>query len=245
MKLPRQQKSPETEEGSSDVDIAKYGERAFYPGNLEDDKTFKKFIKSSEMIIRRSPELRAYIQYLKDELDLRHCTFFHGIDPMDVSIELHHYPFSLYDLTEIITRSFLRNSTPLSTFSVAYQVVRLHYENRVGLVPLTKTAHDLAHAGKVYIPLTAVHGDVRSFLEEYQLDVGSQLLLRLKEIMVYTPEKIETLNSVLEARTVYNALPQNEAYLSLLGGLDQLEEEAQRLAELEDAIPPESQDLPF
>lgn len=233
MKLPQGKKGNKVEEGSASVDIVCYGSKTFYPDSLDNQKVMKKFITATEANIRKSPELKAYIQYLKDELSLNHCLFFKNMDITDVSIELHHYPFSLYDIVEIVIHNFIRTGQPLTTFSVAYQVIKLHYEALIGLVPLTKTVHDLAHAGKVYIPLHAVYGEISTFVSFYQEDISQELLSRLKDIMTFTPEKIETLNSILEERVIYNAIP-DKSFLSLISG-----------EEIEDDEPQEELQEPF
>ena len=47
--------------------------------------------------------------------------------------------------------------------------MKLHYEGKIGLVPLTKTAHELVHGGSIFIPLNKdyVFGDYEKLIEEY------------------------------------------------------------------------------
>mgnify|MGYP003610265211 CR=1 FL=1 len=46
--------------------------------------------------------------------------------------------------------------------------MRLHYDNIIGLVPLSKTAHDLAHAGDLYIDPKQIFGNIGKYLETYR-----------------------------------------------------------------------------
>ena len=216
MKVPKIAYKKNVEEGSICVDPNKFGDKSFYPNNLQDKKILTKFIKAAESVARKSTELKAYIQYLKDEVDMSSCLFFNNLDMKDVTIELHHYPFTLYDVVEIITNNFIRNKYPLSTFSVAFQVVKLHYENMIGLVPLSKTVHDLVHAGRVYIPMQAVFGNVSYFLEAYHEDMSQEILERLKTLITTSKEKMEQLNSILTEKIIYNELPETNI-LGILG----------------------------
>ena len=180
------------------VDPENFGKLEFYASFLEDEKKFSKLIKKIEIQIRRSPELKYYIQYLKDELDLGKCFFFKNVSNDDVSIELHHYPFSLYDITEIVTKHAIRNSSEFfTTFSIAEKVVALHYENIIGLVPLSITLHQMAHAGDIYIPIGSVFGDIKVFINRYKEFIKGELIQKIEEVMITPNAEANRLNSKL------------------------------------------------
>ena len=44
----------------------------------------------------------------------------------------------------------------------------LHFKNKVGIVPLSVTMHDLVHSGSIFLNLKQVFGRVIDFLEEYR-----------------------------------------------------------------------------
>jgi hypothetical protein len=83
-----------------------YGTSNFYFSlNLEDDEKQKtKFIKDIERIVRSSLEYRNYIKFLKTEALINYCSVLNKL-PDDIvnsiSIEMHHYPFTLYDIASI------------------------------------------------------------------------------------------------------------------------------------------------
>ena len=167
------------------IDPETYGTLDFYEGWLDDEKTFSKLVKRIEMVVRKSPELKYYIQYLKDELKMDKCYFYKNLNSEDISIELHHYPFTLYDIVEtVITKAIKsRDKCEFSTFTLAEEVMALHYRNVIGLVPLSITLHQLAHSGNIYVPMKAVFGDVKTFLSEYKEFIKSDLIKKFEQIL--------------------------------------------------------------
>ena len=185
---------------------ANYGRVGFYGGIEESSKELHGFIRKVEMLVRKSPEMRYYIQYLKDELDLGHCYFYKNLTTEDTSIELHHYPFSLYDVCEIVVKKAILDTTSntfFSTFKLAEVVVSLHYQKMIGLVPLTVTLHQLAHDGNLFIPMGAVYGDVRKFVKMYRGYISSSLIETLEGILTATPSQAEAVNIKLRENIQY------------------------------------------
>jgi len=172
---------------------------------FDDEKKLKRYIKSVESIVRSSTEYRNYIHYLKDEQDLTACKFLNNVDSKDikgVSIEFHHYPFNLYEITDTI----LKKQTdfyahPTNTFELANEVMRIHYENMVGLVPLTKTVHELAHSGEVFINLNMVYGNVKKFIEDYNEYISQELFSAL-DVLTDLSEKnaLQSNNYILKKK---------------------------------------------
>lgn len=138
---------------------------------LMNEKDKVKFIKKCEMVIRSSSEYREYVKYLKEYIDMTQCSFFTNINSEasnKIKIEIHHEPFSLFDITNIVVNKAIMNGDDLNYFMIAEEVMKLHYQGRVGLIPLSLTVHELFHNGKIFIPLQSVRGDFLSFVEEYE-----------------------------------------------------------------------------
>lgn len=148
-----------------------------------------KLVKYVERLVRSSNEYRRYIKYLKDELDMTRCKFLEKIDcnEMKVSIEFHHFPVTLYDIVEAILRKQVRlaNGTGVSCFLVAAEVVELHYKNMIGLVPLTKTTHELAHSKSLIIPTSYVYGNYNDFKKDYSAYLAQDAIDRIIDAEVY------------------------------------------------------------
>ncbi|QXN67771.1 hypothetical protein FPHOBKDP_00017 [Listeria phage LPJP1] len=119
----------------------------------------EKFNKAIEKIIRKSNEYRRYIGILKNNIDLTSCKFLKRVDVSEirrVNIEMHHYPFTLYDIVSMHRERIkqdLGEFYSYDTFTIAENIMKMHYENKIGIVPLSYTAHELAHSGKLVIPL--------------------------------------------------------------------------------------------
>jgi len=155
-----------------------------------DNKDFIKIVKDIEKIIRASLEYKILIQYLRQELDLSKCSFFSNINTNDpsfkkVKIEFHHYPFTLYDIVEIVLLKEVNenNHNIIDTFQIANKVIKLHYQGKIGLVPLSKTVHELAHAGKLFISLNQIFGRIDYFIKEYINYISDDHLQKLKTII--------------------------------------------------------------
>jgi hypothetical protein len=191
MKLPNNLATTKEKLNKNDIEIVKIdvGEPKSFSYNFyefDDEKKLKKYIKSIESLVRNSIEYRNYTKYLKEEQDLTACKFLSNVDGRDikgVSIELHHYPFNLYEIVDTVLKKqtdFYSHST--NKFEVANEVMRIHYENIIGLVPLTKTVHELAHNGEVFINLGFVYGNVKKFIEIYNEYISQELFDALETL---------------------------------------------------------------
>ena len=64
--------------------------------------------------------------------------------------------------------------------SVAYEVMFLHYNGLVGLIPLSATVHELVHNKYLFVPLDRVYGYWEDFYNMYfeYMDEGLIELVR-------------------------------------------------------------------
>jgi len=89
---------------------------------------------------------------------------------------------------------------------VADEVLKLHFDGFVGIVPLSSTVHELVHSGKIKIPSVSMYGDWRIYFEEYSswMDdhekaaieeaIGMEILESNNEelkVIEYLPKKME------------------------------------------------------
>lgn len=171
----------------------------------EDELSYEKMIKKIEKVVRNSYEYREYVKFLKEEIDMNECSFFKGLTRDDVRIEIHHAPFTLYDITSIVFYYMQVNNFHYSVLDVAEEVMKLHYEGMVGLIPLSLTVHDLVHEGDVFIPVDCVYGNVSGFVKKYKNymteDQKNLLLKNIEETNKLNNEKYNP--SILERRYTY------------------------------------------
>lgn len=161
-----------------DVSAFDYSEYGINAKQLADNK----IITLIEKTVRASPEYRRYINYLKENLNLNSCALMPGLnsDDMDISIEFHHYPFTLYDICKVVAASMFDDTShsddlTFSAFQIAERVMNEHYCGNVGLVPLSTTMHELAHSGGIVIPLSKVNGNFADFYIKYHKYITDDL----------------------------------------------------------------------
>ena len=143
----------------------------YYYTDIYDEKRMKSFIKCCEKQVRTSQEYHNYIGFLKGEVGLDKCAILGNVQSEDdgiVTIEEHHYPFTLYDIVQLEVMRRLLNHEKVNSFLVSQEVMKLHYKNMIGLVPVCRTVHKLAHKGEIFINLKSVYGDLPAFIERYK-----------------------------------------------------------------------------
>ena len=119
-------------------------------------------------------------------------------------MELHHYPFTLFDIVQGVLRheyGILSDrepvyKRPVNLFKVAEKVMKLHYQGVIGLIPLSLTAHELAHNGDIFIPLTDeyVFGNWKSLFdnqEEYGIELAETVNFNVRQAIDMTNKMIE------------------------------------------------------
>lgn len=161
----------------------------YYYSDFFDEKGTKKFIKNIESLVRSSREYKNYIEQLRTNFShLNQDAVMGNISTLDTDLEFHHYPFTLYDICEIVVMKGAADQKYESSFSAAKKIMDLHYKNIIGLVPLTKTNHELAHDGKIFLSTKQIFGNWEEFYNQY-----------LKYISVENKNKIKDLKEKSEA----------------------------------------------
>lgn len=173
--------------------------------DLEDEKELKKFYTAIEKEIRNSYEYRAMINYLKEFCGMNQCAFL-KIDANDnnkIKIEIHHYPFTLYDIVQIVYRKRIFYQESLSIYMIAKECTMLHYKLLVGLIPLSTTVHQLYHDNKLFIPVDNVFGRYKLFVEIYKPFCEEQQLETLERIEKYSHENSDVNDTtILETNNI-------------------------------------------
>lgn len=196
-----------------DVDC-NYFNRFFY--NLDYPRDKDKFIKTVERIVRSSLEYKELINYLKTAIGMNFCSFFHKVSKEmypggnKIDIEIHHEPFTLYDIVAIIltNRMLTGKKERIDLLDISEEVMSIHYEGIVGLIPLSNTVHELVHSGKVFIPLQLIDKGFNIFFLRYQKAIyaleGLKDILELKLNTSKTyGNNIKEYCSILEKKYIY------------------------------------------
>jgi hypothetical protein len=172
---------------------------------IMNEKDKIKLIKTVEKIVRRSIEYKQYIHFLRSEIDMTSCTFFKNVNTTGnakIRIEIHHEPFTLFDITDVVVNKFIALDMELNPLLISDEVMAIHYRNMVGLIPLSKTVHDLVHDGKIFIPLQNVFGGFINFIEEYEEYIPTDIMELLK-MKIKMSKETEVDTSLLATKYVY------------------------------------------
>jgi hypothetical protein len=156
---------------------------SFYFSKFYEEKAYTKFIKNIERTVRSSKEYKSYIEVLRSNVGaLNFDNVLNNITNADAELEFHHYPFTLYELVDMVCVEKFLKKEKFTTFSIAKEIMSLHYKNLVGLVPLTKTNHELAHNGSLFFSKKQVFGEYDKLIERFNETLSSEIKEKLKRI---------------------------------------------------------------
>lgn len=182
-------------------------EKFYSHGELDiESKDFVKFVKLVERLARSSYELRGYIKYLKENVNLDKCHFLEIADMENVSIELHHHPFTMFDITKIILIKYFKSKDIIPLMDIISEIVEVHYKGMVGLIPLSITMHEAAHAGELTIPISLVHGNVDLFISEYREWIEPSYMEKIKHLREAEMFLLEQVNKDNSKKTAIRIL---------------------------------------
>lgn len=154
-----------------------------------EEKDKKAIIKSAERLVRSSIEYSSYLGQLKGLADLTRCSILGNIDTEMASIEMHHYPFSLYDIVDIVFNKKVERGEPITSITLMNEVLEMHFNHYCGMVPLSKTIHEMTHSGRIFINLDQVFWDPEPFLKKYGKYVPQHLWGNLEKIIHLSESK--------------------------------------------------------
>lgn len=138
--------------------------------DLMEEKDFKKYMKDVERMVRNSMEYRLMVKFLRENMDMNKCSFYENVNNIDtfkIKIHLHHHPFTLYDICYIVYKKRCAYGEPVDVEDVAKEVMHIHYNMMVGLIPLAETPHELVHNKYLFVPLDRVYGAWSAFYDMY------------------------------------------------------------------------------
>ena len=181
--------------------------------DLLNPKEYDKFIQDLERTVRTSFEYRQLIGYLRETEGMNECTFLKNVTNVDstkVSIELHHTPLTLYDITSSVFRKRLKNSESIDIFDVAKEIAWLHYAGWVGLIPVSETVHELIHNQFLFVPTNVVRGDYQQFVDVYKDYIDPETIDSLEKAEALTLKFLEDPspeNIVIKQMELFNVHP--------------------------------------
>ena len=182
-----------------------------YQENYETDTEKEAIVKQAEALCRASMEYSDYIAYLRSNVGMDACAFFNNISKTNskkIRIEVHHAPLTLFDIIKLVLDRAIRTGDEINPMLLAEEATRIHYMNQVGLIPLSKTLHEVVHnSDKLVIPMYMVYGDFRAFLEnfseELEMKENSHIKAKIQKMIDQTRELNDKSFDVLKEKFTY------------------------------------------
>lgn len=157
-------------------------------------KEYKKYVDKIERDVRGSYEYRLLIEYLKCAENMTTCAFLQNVSNIDhpeIKIEIHHSPFTLYDITDAVLRRRAHNKLPIGVWDVGLEIMWLHFMGFVGLVPVCKTVHELIHNRFLFVPTHIVRGFYKVFVKLYDGYINPETLDALDNVEIVTEDYLK------------------------------------------------------
>lgn len=152
-----------------------------------------KLLKYICLLCRSTFEYKEFIQILKNYLNVDRCAYYEGYSMKNgFTIEVHHSPLTLFDYCETVANKQFKEKNYIETFKVAEEVIKLHFEFKVGLVPLNGTAHELVHSDMLKVHPHLVIGNWKLFMDEYNEHLSEDVRIKLMEAIEYEKEQDPT-----------------------------------------------------
>lgn len=104
------------------------------------------------------------------------------------TLEMHHCMLTIYDVACMITEHFLNLGQLITEFDISELLRIEHSENRVPVVMLCKTCHQLYHNQYMYVDPTCVWGKWWELLERYKYGITRDIAYKL---MMYLNNAID------------------------------------------------------
>ena len=204
------------------IDKMKYKERPIRTMNIKieekpsrpvyDFKSNKERYKYCTMVknlVRKVPEYRDYVSFLKKKMGMGGCDVYRDLDTSPESgkrytIELHHTPYTLMEIVNVVLQKRIEYGETLNPNFVAEEILDLHYSGKVGLINLSKTAHELAENGRIFIPLQRIrHRGFIDFTNEYENFMDDKLKEKIELIIQMSQNCPDIVSDCLDTEFVY------------------------------------------
>lgn len=155
--------------------------------SLLDIEFYKSLITNAVSAFRKSRVYKQYKSYLIS-LGLDYCQFHANINSEMATIEMHHNMITIFDIAVIIAEHKIKMGEFITTFDLVKELEKVHTENKVQLVMLSLTAHQLYHnTDDFFIHPDMCFGDWMSFLYEYRYgitrDIAYKILFYIKDAL--------------------------------------------------------------
>lgn len=177
--------------------------------------TYKHFIQNAVSQFRHSRFYKQYKSYLID-LGLNRCQYFPNIttDVLGANgIEMHHNFLTIYDIALMICEHVINTEGYITSFDLIHLLKQEHSENRIPIVMLSKTVHQMYHNNEEFvIPANQCFGFWMELLVKYNRGITLNIANKVINFLQASLESIKGIadntiyaNTLLSLRdNVYN-----------------------------------------
>lgn len=164
--------------------------------NIED---YRRFLDNAIARFRHSRTYKNYKHYLMT-LGLDHCHFMSNINSEMANIEMHHNVLTIFDIAVIITEHVINTVGYISSFHLVELLKYEHTHNRVQVVMLTETAHQLFHSDPdFFIHPDMCFGQWWDFLSRYRYGITRDIAYKIINYIKRAEEETGSFNNNLLA----------------------------------------------
>lgn len=147
---------------------------------LLEAEDYKAFLENAIMRFRKSRTYKHYKGYLIG-LGMDRCQFLGNINTDMATIEMHHNMLTIFDIALILTEYTLKTKGMISTFDLVKLLKQEHINNRIQLIMLSLTPHQLYHNNdEFFIHPDMCFGKWWEFLEIYHIGITKEIAFKIK-----------------------------------------------------------------
>lgn len=146
---------------------------------LSDVENYSRFVHSAITQFRHSRFYKAYKASLMS-LGLDHCAYLHNIKSDMAEIEMNHVILTIFDIALMICEHYINTYGQISTFHLVGALREEHKHNRIPIIMMSKTVHQLYHADDLfYVHPNQVFGKWTELIKNYQNGITPEICNKL------------------------------------------------------------------
>lgn len=134
--------------------------------NIEDEKELRNFIKKCEGMLRKSPEYSVWTDYVRESMGYYKCELTSELHNQ-TKCDIHHHPMCLFTIFKGVIFKQISEKKEFCSFDICYEVLKLHYELKIGFISLVSSLHEKFHNGYLFLPMELIKGDYKYFIDNY------------------------------------------------------------------------------
>lgn len=147
--------------------------------SLADIDGYAKFINNAISQFRHSRFYKGYKASLM-ELGLNHCSFLHNINSDMAEIEMNHVILNIFDIALMICEHYINTYGQVSTFHIVGALREEHKRNRVPIIMMCKTVHELYHNDDLfYVHPNQIFGKWTELIKNYYNGITPEICNKL------------------------------------------------------------------